>query len=584
MTELITDYGEKLDKDNPLPEHPNPQFARDSFISLNGFWDFSIDKTKDLPSSYDRKIVVPFSVESPLSGIGIKVSKGVFLHYRKSFVLPDSFLDKAIILHFEAIDQIADVFLNGRHIAHHEGGYFPISVYIPDAEKVNLLELTVTDDTDSPVFPRGKQSNVPGGIWYHPTSGIWQSVWIESVPSDGHFVSVKITPNYDDRKVQLHAIFYGNHAYATAEAYYHGKLVAKAIFDENGDAILDFKYDFYAWTPDDPNLYDLRFLGGHDIVHSYFGLRKFSVYTKGKYRCFALNDKPLFLSAVLDQGYYPDGGMTPPSDQAMINDIKLLKKCGFNCVRKHIKIELMRWYYYCDTLGILVSQDFVNGGARYSDFLIKVRPFINFDINDTSHLFLGRFLKESRAQYLSDMTKTIVRLANVVSICIWTPFNEGWGQFEARSITQQIRSLDNSRLIDSTSGWYDKKVGDFNSRHVYFRPARLLNDRERILALTEFGGYSLPVDHHDYSNSPFGYKMFTTFESYNHAVQLLYRDQVLHLVEKHGLAMSVYTQLTDIEDEINGLITFDRKIIKIDQAMIHESNRIIANAFSRKFI
>lgn len=573
MASLISEYGEKINRDHPLPEHPNPLFQRDSFVSLNGPWDFAITKNAKRPSAFTQTILVPFAVETALSGVEAKVKKSDFLHYRKTFEVPDAYVGHDAILHLDAVDQICDVFLNGHFLAHHESGYFPIAVHTAYLSKSNVLEVTVSDDTESEIFPRGKQSNNPSGIWYTPTSGIWQSVWLESVPDDGYIKSVKMNPLFDEQKLKIQAEFVGNRAGANVEAYYHGQLVAKGNFDPSGECLLDFHYSFYPWTPDDPNLYDLVFTAGYDSVRSYFAMRKFSTVALGRYHFFALNNKPIFLSGVLDQGYFPESGMTPPSQEAILFDLKLLKQCGFNCVRKHATLAPMRWYSACDRLGLLVMQDFINGGSRYSSFLIHTRPLFHFSMSDTSHKRLGRVLDQSRDQFKLDYLSTIERLYNVPSLFAWTIFNEGWGQFDSAIITDEVRKADSSRLLDSASGWYDKGCGDFLSDHIYFWAfLSLRNDHKRVLGLSECGGFSLKVDRHVYSKRSFGYRYYHSFGAYNDGVSRLYRKRVLANIRKQGLNMAIFTQLSDIEEEENGLVTYDRKIVKINIADMRSLN------------
>jgi len=582
MTNLWTLYGESVNREKPLPEHPNPLFRRDRYMTLNGIWDFAINRSSGRPVTMPKKIVVPFSVETPLSGIETNVKRTDYLHYRRKFHLSDEFLDGYVIIHFEAVDQICDVFLNGDKILHHEGGYLPFSCLISDPMPENILEVTVSDDTLSPVFPRGKQSLRSNGIWYTATSGIWQSVWLEAVPDTGYIKNVKIDSLFDEKKIRIKGDFTGSPSDAFAEVYYHGHLVGRSTFDEKWMATLDLNYDFYPWSPDSPELYELRFSFGEDIVHSYCALRKFSVIQSGNECFFGLNNHPVFLSGLLDQGYYPDGGLTPPSEKAMVDDIMLAKNSGFNCLRKHIKIEPMRWYYLCDTLGMLVFQDFVSGGSPYANLLIVTRPLLNYNLSDTTHKLLGRALKESRDQFVSDLEGTVNRLYNVPSICSWTIFNEGWGQFDSVEMTKRLAALDPSRPIDSTSGWYDKNCGNYSSHHIYFVAPHLRNDHKRILSLSECGGFSLGVDRHKYSKIDFGYARYSNFDSLNRAVERLYSKHILRLIKKSGLGEVIFTQLTDVESETNGLITYDRRVQKVDIAMLKRVNHELYSAFNER--
>jgi beta-galactosidase/beta-glucuronidase len=584
MKNLSTDFSVALNLAHPLPEHPNPLFQRDSFLSLNGPWDFSVDGNKTNAGKYDKTILVPFSPETPLSGVHMTIKANDFMHYRKIFNVPDDYVGHDCLLHFDAVDQICDVYWNGHFIGHHESGYFPLIIHLTRVNKENTLEVVANDDTDSAVFPRGKQSNEPEGIWYHPTSGIWQSVWLEPVPDDGYIDSIRTTPKFDEQKVHIEAKFVENHASATAEVYYHGHLVGKSYFDESDSLEIDLRYDFYPWTPSEPNLYDIVITAGYDRVRSYFAMRKFSSLDIGNTKLFALNNKPLFLSGVLDQGYYPESGLTAPSEAAILNDIKVLKRCGYNCVRKHIKIEPLRYYLACDKLGLIVIQDFVNGGSRYSSFLIHTRPFLVFDISDMDSKLLGRLLEASRQQFYKDMQATIERLYNVPSIAIWTIFNEGWGQFDSANITERVRELDGTRLLDSTSGWYDKHVGDFSSHHIYFWLfLHLHNDHKRILSLSEFGGYSLKVENHLYSEKTFGYRSFPSFSRYNEAVKRLYWKRIVTAIQHQGLGVAIFTQLSDVEEEVNGLMTYDRKVMKIDVGMMSQINATLYRLYDKKY-
>jgi beta-galactosidase/beta-glucuronidase len=580
MSDFTSEFGAKICPEHPLPEHPNPLFQRDSFVSLNGPWEFIVTKNALKPATYDQKIIVPFAPETPLGGLGIQIHQGDYMHYRKVFEVPDVYVGHDALLHFDAVDQVCDIFLNGRFLLHHESGYFPISIHVSYLQKNNVIELTAQDNTESEVFPRGKQSDKPGGVWYHPTSGIWQSVWLEPVPDEGYIKSLRFDPLFDQQKLKVQAEFVGNGVFANVDAYFHGQLVAKGSFDPSGECLLDLHYNFYPWTPEDPNLYELVFTAGHDTVRSYFAMRKFSTIQRGNYHFFALNNKPIFLSGVLDQGYWPESGMTPPSEEAILFDLELLKRCGFNCVRKHATIEPMRWYYSCDKLGLLVIQDFVNGGSRYSPLLINTRPVFHFNLSDTSYKRLGRRLEQSRNQFKKDVKSTIEKLYNVPSIFAWTIFNEGWGQFDSALITEEVRKLDSSRLLDSASGWYDKGCGDFFSDHIYFWAfLNLRNDHKRILGLSEYGGYSLKVDHHVYSKRSFGYRYYRSLSAYNDAVSRLFRKRVIGNIKKQGLCLAIFTQLSDVEEEENGLVTFDRKIVKINITDMHSLNVLAAEDF-----
>lgn len=570
---MLTVEGKNVIPESPLMEYPTPQFARDSYLSLNGVWDFSIDGQAESHSYYDRKIVVPFAVESPLSRVGVRIKKGDVLHYRKTFRIPSAFGKGRVLLHFEAVDQICDVYLNGSKIAHHEGGYQPFTVDLIELVRgENVLCVDVTDDTDSPIFPRGKQRNKRGGIWYTPTSGIWGSVWLESVPNEV-IQRLEITPQFDDKNVQIRAIFEGKIKKSLISVSYLGREVGKAEFDESGCATISLEDAFFPWSPESPRLYDLEVQINEDKVRSYFAMRKFGVVEWNGFKAFGLNNKPYFLNGLLDQGYWPDGGLTPPSDKAMADDILAAKSLGYNTLRKHIKIEPMRWYYHCDRLGMIVIQDMVNGGSPYKFRYIALRPLFGFAVSDEApYQKLGRSSSRGRELFLEETKATVQRLYNCPCIAIWTLFNEGWGQFDAAKNTELLASLDHTRLIDSTSGWFDKGAGDFSSHHVYFKKVKLHNDGSRVLSLSEFGGYSLFVEMHTYSSKAFGYKKTKSEADLLKKLKSLYLEQVEPLIAKEGLSVAILTQLTDVEDEINGLLTYDRKKVKVSVMEMEKIN------------
>ena len=564
-------FGHNIDRNAPRNEYPNPQFARKSFLSLNGPWDFKIDCEEKTPSEYDSTIIVPFAPETELSEVNKSIEKGQYLHYRRSFVLPDGFSKGKVLIHFEAVDQIADVYLNGVRLGHHEGGYLPFVFECKDLPKENVLVVDVYDDTDSDVFPRGKQMRDPSGIWYTPTSGIWGSVWAECVPEE-YIEKLRITPNFDKKTLELQAFFNGNVQKGSVDVCYEGKVIASKEFDENLLAEIDLSGCFHPWSPEDPALYSLVVRINEDEVSSYFAMRKFSVGEWNEKKVFELNDKPYFLNGVLDQGYWPESGLTPPSLEAMEFDIKAMKELGFNMLRKHIKVEPMQWYYLCDKLGMLVIQDFINAGTPYKQFLINTCPFIRWPINDTkpkSQAYIGRGNKASRDYFEAEMPDFVEHFYNVPCICAWTLFNEGWGQFDAVRLTEKLRELDNTRLIDSTSGWFDQGVGDFNSRHIYFRAPKAKGDGKRILFISEFGGYVSQIEDHYVSTKGIHY-----FKSKDLTKQYVdtFEKTLLPMIEKQGLCATVYTQLSDVEGEANGLYTYDREICKVDKDTMRAIN------------
>ncbi len=585
MKNICTIYGETLDRQHPLKEHPNPYFERRDYLSLNGPWLFSKDKSRDFPKKYEREIIVPFSVETPLSGINEKVEKDDFLHYKKVVSIPAEKRNCLVRLVFTAVDQEAKVFVDGVLSLENKFGYIPFECVFPLAGREEVtIEVLAHDDIESPLHARGKQSTHPKGIWYHPTSGIWGSVYLEFLPDGNYLSSLTIDPDYDRKKLRLKVSRHGEILPCSVDVLFKGEKMGSFSLGEALEGEIDLSISFHPWSAEEPNVYDLVFHNGQDEVLSHFCFRKIEKVVQNGIPFLLINGKPTFLSALLDQGYYPESGLTAPSYDALKEDILFAKKAGFNALRKHIKIEPLRWYYLCDTLGMYVIQDFVNGGAPYSFLSVSIPGiFPKYQKNDASSKGLGRKEKESRDFFEEELERTFSHLRNVPSIVVWTLFNEGWGQFEAVRLTEKLRSLDSSRLIDSTSGWYDKGVGDFLSRHIYFSSIlRMHSEEKRILSLSEFGGYGLKVPGHTYCEKAFGYKNFKTKEELENALKKLY-GEVLEGIRKLGLGMSVYTELTDVEEELNGLLTYDRKVEKVDRGLLKELNSVLYLEYSKIF-
>ena len=563
---MKTIWGDKLDRSHVLEEYPRPQMKRESYLNLNGMWDYAITETENPPEKYDGEILVPFSPESELSGVSRTLLPSQTLWYRRTISLPESFNRGRVLLHFGAVDQQATVFINGIELCSHVGGYTPFSIDITsNLKEENTIVVKVRDCSDSSYHSRGKQKTARGGIWYTAQSGIWQTVWLESVPNE-YIAGIKITPLFDEGELELTVT---SNSRLACRAHADGQELS---FFSNEPARLKLP-NFIAWTPENPHLYSLSISMGEDSVESYFGMRKFSVEhdEKGVKRLF-LNNKPYFHNGLLDQGYFCDGLYTAPSDEAMIFDIQTAKDLGFNMLRKHIKIEPARFYYHCDRLGMLVWQDMINGGGKYKTLTISSPLVTGIHWKDSRYKLFSREDKEGREQYYRELDETVLHLYNAVSLAMWVPFNEGWGQFDAEKAVERILSLDKTRTIDHASGWHDQKIGEVKSLHIYFKPYRFKPDKQsRAVVLSEFGGYNYRSEGHCFNDRDFGYKRLKTPEKLLAAYEHLYYNEVLPAKEK-GLCATVYTQLTDVEDELNGLITYDRRIIKLPAENVRSIN------------
>ena len=559
--DLTTVFSEKMDKNHPLPEYPRPQMVRDSYINLNGYWDYAITKgTK--PESYQGTILVPFSPETTLSGVNHILQPDEVLYYHRTLTLPEGFNKGLVHLHFGAVDQMCKVYVNGELVKDHLGGYLPFEVEISKyLREENEITVEVRDVTDTSYYSHGKQTFNRGGIWYTPQSGIWQTVWLESTP-ENYIEDIRITPDCDNSCVRIRVT--GNEENYRYVVRDKNKVIAELTgSDDVTIPVKDFRY----WSPEDPFLYDLEISGKDDAVKSYFGMRKVEIKkdNQGKPRIF-LNGRAYFMKGVLDQGYWPDGLYTAASDEALIHDIKTVKSMGFNTLRKHIKIEPLRWYYHCDRLGMIVWQDMVSGGTAYSFMTIAGLPFINVKLKDSEYKKFARESEESRNDYYRELRETVDLLYNVPSLLLWVPFNEGWGQFDSAKACDMIRSMDDTRIIDHASGWHDQGIGDLNSQHIYFSKIKFKQD-ERPSALTEYGGYSWLINEHSYNDAGYGYKLFENKEDLQEAFRNLHENEILPEYEK-GLAAIIYTQVSDVEDEVNGLMTYDRKVTKFDPEFI----------------
>ena len=570
---LMTPWGETLDKQNILKEYPRPQMVRDSYENLNGVWECSFTQSMDAPGTW-QEILVPFSPEAPLSGVGRTLMPDEVLWYRRQ--LPEMAGNKGdrVLLHFGAVDQEATVYVGGKEVAHHMGGYTPFSADITDALHPggkNELLVCVRDDTDASWHSRGKQTMKRGNIWYTPQSGIWQTVWMERVPAC-YITSLKITPLFAQRSVQITV---NTNTPAPCTIVFDGHEFPV----KSGKPITIRPEEFHPWTPETPYLYDFSAKAGEDEVKSYFAIRSVEVMKdeKGVKRIF-LNGRPYFQTGMLDQGYWPDGLYTAPSDEALIHDIKTAKDMGFNMLRKHIKIEPLRWYYHCDRLGMLVWQDMINGGRKdYNRLIIQLPLITGHSVNDKLYTLFRRQDAEGREEYYRELEEMIVHLYNCPSIVMWVPFNEGWGQFDAREAVRRIEELDETRTIDHASGWNDQGIGDFKSLHVYFMKYRFKPDKKkRSVILTEFGGYTCAVEGHVFNDEAFGYKKTSDLSELMRQVTRLYEEEIIPAKEK-GLSATVYTQVSDVEDEVNGVMTYDRKVTKFDVQQMAQINAKLAD-------
>lgn len=525
--------------------YPRPQLRRDSFFSLNGQW------------SLDRKpVLVPYPPQSSLSAFTGQVEDRLL--YQKAFALPEGFASPGdrVLLHFGAVDQVADVTLNGTPVAHHQGGYLPFSADVTDwlAPGENLLEVIVLDDL-SRDYPYGKQCKKPHGMWYTPVSGIWQSVWMEAVPEQ-YIRSLRVTPDLTGLWLEVET---------DAEAYTVTIPLQAGVYQQTFRerkvyiSLLSAGETPHLWTPEDPHLYSFTVQTGTDRVESYFALRTVEIKTVGRHSRICLNGQPVFLHGLLDQGYYSDGIYLPAEPEEYDRDVRRMKELGFNLLRKHIKVEPEAFYYACDRQGMLVLQDMVNNGG-YSWFFDTALP--NIGLQRRPDRFPGN--KRQKAIFQSQAIATQRHLYNHPCIIGYTIFNEGWGQFEADRMYQVCKQEDPTRFYDATSGWFAQKQSDVDSRHVYFKN-KVLRSNGRPLLLSECGGYIRRIQGHLYKeDASYGYGETDTEEALMEKIQLLYDEMVLPSIP-NGLCGCIYTQVSDVEEEVNGIYTYDRACCKVNR-------------------
>ena len=585
---------------HPLAEYPRPAMRRDSCEILNGPWQYAITQTAEYPAAWQGSILVPYSPEAPASGVNRTLQPGQWLHYHRLFA-PPAGEGGRVLLHFGAVDYACAVQINGHLAGGHRGGYWPFTLDITDllnSTGRNSLWVAVQDPTGHGTQARGKQTLKPGGMFYPAQSGIWQTVWLERVP-DNYIQTLTVTPDYDARTVtvRVHTAKPGGAVNLWAMVRAGGVTIAEDWgsdeADQDGEVTLNIPEEhFFPWSPDTPFLYDLT-VGTNqgeeaefDTVHSYFALRKWSCApdAHGVLR-FCLNDKPILLNGLLDQGYWPEGLYTPPSDAAVERELSEVKALGFNLLRKHAKIEPQRWYYHCDRLGLIVWQDIVNGGSAYNLWFVTyltnvLQPLLRrFPDGKACRRLLSRAKPAGREEYAHELADTVQALRCHPCIACWVPFNEGWGQFDAGKAVQALRTLDGTRLVDEASGWFDQGGGDVHSLHNYFYPLRI-RPQKRTVALSEYGGIAWPMPGHEPPRKTYGYGTAKDRQELTARYKKLQLKTVLPQLEK-GLSALVYTQLTDVEDEVNGLFTYDRAAVKPDANAVRSVNAALAAEFAR---
>jgi hypothetical protein len=559
---LLTKWSQEVDPSKPWMEYPRPDMVRNSWINLNGLWDYAITGKGIKPGKWEGSILVPYPVESALSGVRKKVSENENLWYKRTFSIPNVWKNKHILLNFEACDWETIIWVDGNEVGKHSGGYDPFTFDITGSlGNKNLHEIVVCvwDPTDKGTQPRGKQVSSPGSIWYTSTTGIWQTVWIEPV-NECYINSFRTVTNADNGTITFKTeVKNGGAGSLIFKIKKDGRTIASATGKTDSETTVKIK-EPVLWSPDKPYLYDITIeLKNNnrtvDVVKSYTGIRKISIgKTDDGFTRMLLNNEFIYQNGPLDQGFWPDGIYTPPNQEAMVYDLQMIKKMGFNMLRKHVKVENRIFYYWCDKLGILVWQDMPSGDQSIWGNM----P----DINKS---------KDATLQYELELKRMIETKYNHPSIIMWVPFNEGWGQFETERITSLIADYDPTRLVNSSSGWTDRGTGNINDIHHYPDPAVQPVEEKRAIVLGEFGGLGLPLQGHTWEQKNWGYRNMAD------TLQLLskyesYYDQVHRFVIENGLSATIYTQTTDVETETNGLMTYDRKVNKMGVENVFRAN------------
>ena len=598
MKQLYTRWGKNLDRDHVLEEYPRPLLMREDYQILNGWWDYAFTIDYKQPQQYEGRILVPFSPETALSGVGRQLKPDEYLWYRRNFDLSGWDREKGqnrILLHFGAVDQSCEVRINGHKVKRHTGGYLPFEVDISRyaQESANELIVAVKDLSDTSYHSKGKQKLNAGGMFYTAQSGIWQTVWLEKVPEtyikeiktvpdiEKKIIRIKVSSSYSTDKKNVDKLsrnlpieikirkpgLYPDPVVKPSQISTEDMLetAVQAVSDKWIEIPIE---SISLWNCETPYLYYFEVKLGDDRAISYFAMRKFSLETKvhEEFLRICLNGEVQFQNGVLDQGYWPESLYTPPSDAAMIFDIQEMKKTGFNMVRKHLKIEPQRWYYHCDRLGIVVWQDMVNGGSYYKHWFVTygatLLSWLRIPMRDVYPRLLSREAKAGRLEFIREMKETIRLLGNHLSIAAWVIFNEGWGQFQTEDMTRIVRRLDPNRLIDQASGWFDQGGGDFSSLHNYFFKLFIRPERERASVLSEFGGYSYREPGHCAKEKLYGYGICKNKKDLEK--RFLERWSGVRNLIPQGLSASIYTQWTDVEEEVNGVFTYDREVRKIE--------------------
>ena len=576
---IRTAWSEEIDPQNVLPEYPRPQMVRSEWKNLNGLWNYAIRPLGEQPAAFDGEILVPFAVESSLSGVGERLGSKNELWYERTFEISPKWNGKRILLHFGAVDWKADVWVNGISVGSHTGGYTPFSFDITAAlaKGENTLRVRVWDPTDKGYQPRGKQVNNPNGIWYTPVSGIWQTVWLEAVPQQ-YIREVRTTPDLDRKTFRVEVPVCNAQPGDLVEVtLYDGGAEVASARALNGATVELTLADPKCWSPDSPFLYDMKVAllrNGRriDAVESYAAMRKFSTLRdKNGIVRLALNNKPLFQLGPLDQGWWPDGLYTAPTDEALAFDVIKTKELGYNMIRKHVKVEPARWYYHCDKAGMIVWQDMPNGdqGPQW-----QMHSYFTGEERHRS--------AESEACYRKEWKEIIDYLYSFPSIGVWVPFNEAWGQFKGPEIAEWTKAYDPSRLVNPASGGNHYLTGDILDLHHYPQPKMTLLDTNRATVLGEYGGIGLVIPDHVWvkNRDNWGYTRFNSPKEVTDEYAR-YADELLRLIGC-GFAAAVYTQTTDVEVEVNGLMTYDRKVVKVEEERIREINRTICNSLNEQ--